>query len=241
MDNKNIIKKIKGLLAISKDQKNDEESQSAFVLAQKMMIRYNIEKHEVEDVNLDDDAGMIGEESVTIYKRLYWWERQLAGIISKNFKVKNFLTSKRIGKQQKRKIVFYGFGRDLELAKEMYILAYDVIVFHSGNFIEQYYETNVGVTRTRYFTESIKSSYIRGFVVGLSQRFEEQVSELRQVYEVLVLVPKAVEEAYEEYSSDWGKVLSLEAPPVEVEEAYHNGYKTATEIDFTKSSLSDTI
>lgn len=38
MENKNekIIKKIKGLLAIARDERNDEESQSAFVLAQRL-------------------------------------------------------------------------------------------------------------------------------------------------------------------------------------------------------------
>ncbi|EHV0154599.1 DUF2786 domain-containing protein, partial [Enterococcus faecalis] len=53
MDNKKIIKKIKGLLAISRDQKNDEESQSAFVLAQKLMIQYNIDKSEIEELSVD--------------------------------------------------------------------------------------------------------------------------------------------------------------------------------------------
>ncbi|MFZ3656319.1 DUF2786 domain-containing protein [Enterococcus faecalis] len=89
MDNKKIIKKIKGLLAISRDQKNDEESQSAFILAQKLMIQYNIDKNEVEELFVDFENDVIGEESVTIYKRLYWWERQLACIISENFLIIN--------------------------------------------------------------------------------------------------------------------------------------------------------
>lgn len=89
MDNKKIIKKIKGLLAISRDQKNDEESQSAFILAQKLMIQYNIDKNEVEELSVDFENDVIGEQSVTIYKRLYWWERQLACIISENFLIIN--------------------------------------------------------------------------------------------------------------------------------------------------------
>lgn len=88
-NNKKIIKKIKGLLAISRDQKNDEESQSAFILAQKLMIQYNIDKNEVEELSVDFENDVIGEESVTIYKRLYWWERQLACIISENFLIIN--------------------------------------------------------------------------------------------------------------------------------------------------------
>lgn len=86
--NKKIVKKIKGLLAIARDKKNDEESQSAFLLAQKLMIQYSVEKSEVEDYELSSEMDSIDEESVTIYKKLFWWERALAGIIAKNFKVK---------------------------------------------------------------------------------------------------------------------------------------------------------
>ncbi|HAP9204198.1 TPA: DUF2786 domain-containing protein, partial [Enterococcus faecium] len=44
-----IIKKIKGLLAIAKDENQDEESQSAFVLAQRLMLQYKIDKNDVFD------------------------------------------------------------------------------------------------------------------------------------------------------------------------------------------------
>lgn len=237
-DNKKIIKKVKGLLAIAKDEKNDEESQSAFILAQKLMIQYDIAKHEVEEFEISSGFDEIDQESVTIYKRLYWWERSLATIISKNFRVKNFLNSKTIGKQKKRKIVFYGFGRDLELAKEMYILAYDVILYHSKQFIETYYDTNFEI-RNRYMTESIKTSYIRGFLNGLSARFDEQIAVLRESYEVLVLIPEEVEKSYAEMSSDWGKPLTFEAPQVEITEAYLQGLTDGKEIDFTKSTISE--
>lgn len=235
-NNKKIIKKVKGLLAIAKDEKNDEESQSAFVLAQKLMIQYHIDKHEVEDFEDTSKLDEINEESVTIYKRLYWWERSLARIIAKNFRVKNFLNSKPVGKQMKRKIVFYGFGRDLELAKEMYILAYDVILYHSQKFIEDYYETSYE-PRSSYMTKSIKTSYTRGFLNGLSHRFDEQIAVLREVYEVLVLIPEEVEQAYSEMSSDWGKPLVFECPNVEVFEAYQQGLIDGKEIDFTKRTI----
>lgn len=231
MDNKKIIKKIKGLLAISRDQKNDEESQSAFILAQKLMIQYNIDKNEVEELSVDSENDVIGEESVTIYKRLYWWERQLACIISEDF-----LNNKYLGRQKKRRIVFYGFGRDLELAKEMYILAYEVILFHSKKFIDNYYLENPEISRSRYMTNSLKVSYINGFLEGLEQRFNEQVSALREVYEVLVLVPEEVESSYKDYSENFGKSI-FSKPNSNIHEAYWDGYVTGKEIDFTKSTI----
>ncbi|RKJ45999.1 DUF2786 domain-containing protein, partial [Butyricicoccus sp. 1XD8-22] len=46
--NDSIIKKIRGLLAIANDEKNDEESQTAFILAQKLMIKHNIVMGDIE-------------------------------------------------------------------------------------------------------------------------------------------------------------------------------------------------
>ncbi|HCM90600.1 MULTISPECIES: DUF2786 domain-containing protein [Vagococcus] len=231
-----IVKKVKGLLAISKDQKNDEESQSAFVLAQKLMIQYNINKIDVEDSEVSTE--IIGEDSVTIYKKLFWWERQLAIIIAENFRVKNFISSKRLSgsMHQKRKIVFYGMEKDLELAKEMYLLAYEIIVFHSKKFINDFYLEN-DLIRERYYTESLKSSYIRGFLIGLDNKFKEQVSELRKSYELVVLMPKEVEDAYKIKTESFGKPLETNIPPVEIIEAYKNGLKQGGSVDFTKSSI----
>lgn len=224
-----IVKKVKGLLAISRDQRNDEESQSAFLLAQKLMMEYQINKHDVEETEIDQDD--INEESVTIFKRMYWWERKLGSIIAKNFRLKMFYERK----HGKSRIKFYGFGKDLELGKEMFILAYEVLLFHSKEFINNYYESS-SQNRTRYFTESLKSSYISGFLLGLEKRFSEQIAELREQYEVLVLIPKEVEKSFKEYSADF-KPYSIEEPAVEVGEAYRRGYETGSEIDFTRSTI----
>ncbi|MGC3694382.1 DUF7168 domain-containing protein [Enterococcus faecalis] len=133
-------------------------------------------------------------------------------------------------------MVLYGFGRDLELAKEMYILAYEVILFHSKKFIDNYYLENPEISRSRYMTNSLKVSYINGFFEGLEQRFNEQVSALREVYEVLVLVPEEVESFCKDYSENFGK-STFSKPNSNIHEAYWDGYVTGKEIDFTKSTI----
>lgn len=232
---KNIVKKVKGLLAISKDKKNDEESQSAFILAQKLMIQYSINKYDVEDFELSKEP--IGEDNVTIYKKIFWWERYLSDIIAKNFKVKLYTSSKLFkgNRNRKTKIVFYGLKKDLELAKEMYLLAYEVLLFHSREYINTFYKESES-KRDRYITESIKSNYIRGFLEGLEGRFEEQVATLRKSYEVLVLIPKKVEDSFSEYSADFGKTI-FSQPKITIEQVYIDGKNQAKEIDFTKSSI----
>lgn len=232
--NENIIKKIQGLLAISRDDKNDEESQSAFLLAQKLMIKYNISKDDVETA--DDLAGFeIDGDFVTIHKRLFWWEKMLAGIIARNFRVKFYYNNKIIGKQKKRAIIFYGYTQDLELAKEMYLLAYEVVVFHSKNYVETLYN-NSHLKRTRQRTEEIKSNYIDGFLAGLDQRFSEQVAELTNEYGLMVIVPKEVEKAYEEFSKDFGTIKEKKRKVV-VDDSFYSGFKDGKKVDFTRSTV----
>lgn len=45
--NEKIIRKIQGLLKIAEDERNDEECQAAFLLAQKLMIQYQILQTEI--------------------------------------------------------------------------------------------------------------------------------------------------------------------------------------------------
>ena len=239
MDNEKIIRKVRGLLAIAQDERNDEESQSAFILAQKLMLQYGIQNSDIESQTIQQQTAAIQETKVTVYKRLFWWERHLAQIISKNFRVKYFLNSKMVGRQQKRQIVFYGLVSDLPLAKEIYLLAYEVLLFHSKTFVNQYYQQQEKSTRNRYVTESLKTSYIRGFLSGLDERFNEQVAALKEQYELLVLIPEVVEQAYEELSSHWGKPLALQAPNVNVLEAYQDGYLAGKKIDFIRQTLKE--
>ena len=66
-----IIRKIKGLLATAEDNANEDEAQAAFVLAQKMMMKYNIETSDIEEKN---DVNIV-EGQATAHKTLYWYER----------------------------------------------------------------------------------------------------------------------------------------------------------------------
>ncbi|EEJ0016240.1 DUF2786 domain-containing protein, partial [Listeria innocua] len=73
MDNEKIIRKVKRLLALAKENKSDEEGQSAFMLAQRLMLENDIDAAEIGDN--EDVSDFITENNVTIYKRLFWWEK----------------------------------------------------------------------------------------------------------------------------------------------------------------------
>ncbi|GIN71271.1 hypothetical protein J14TS2_17460 [Bacillus sp. J14TS2] len=240
MENRNdaIINKIKGLLAIASDQQNDEESQSAFIMAQKLMIKYDISSGEIEE---DKESDSVLEGKVTVYKTLYWWERKLARIISENFRVRFFYNNKVLKGESKTKraITFLGYEKDVQLAKEMYVLAYDVITFYSKVFIENHYKKSSDY-RSRRNTAKLKNSYMRGFLYGLDEKFASQLEEMQQEYGLMVLLPKEVKGTYDEMFKG-KKGLSFNIPPIEEIEAYQEGYQDGNRVDYTKSTLGEGV
>ncbi|MBK1962957.1 DUF2786 domain-containing protein [Listeria ivanovii] len=234
-NNEKIIKTVKRLLALANDNENDEEGQSAFLTAQKLMLKHKIKEQELNGYILNQEP--INQQSVTIYKKLFWWERTLAQIIGSNFRVKVFLNTSLVDgdKNKKTRIMFYGLESDLTLAREMYILAYEAVVSYSNDYIDEHYRKS-GEQRQRYYTESIKASYINGFLTGLDERFKEQISILRGEYEVLVLVPSEVEKAYKEMVKDFDVYINKK-PPVEIKSAYRAGKARGKRIDFTKKAV----
>lgn len=239
--NESIIKKIKGLLAIADDGKNDEESQSAFLLAQKLMIKHDIQQSDVE--TRDEKQEIIKGQAVA-YKKLFWWERQLAGIIANNFRVKFYYHNRVLNGEKRRKssIIFFGFENDVNLAKEMYVLAYDAISKYSERFVKNYYQKDAFVIRTKEKTKELKNSYMLGFLTGLSEKFELQVKEMEQEFGLMVITPKEVSTAYNELAKSFsGKTKPTKIPSIGEVEAYHRGRRDGEQIDYLKQTIDDDI
>ncbi|EPQ8988819.1 DUF2786 domain-containing protein [Listeria monocytogenes] len=237
MNNEKITRKVKRLLALARENKNDEEGQTAFIFAQRLMLENNIKESEISD----DETAMelIAENNVTIYKKLFWWERSLANVIADNFRVKLFYKVRGSGSTKKSAIIFFGLEKDLELAKEMYLLAYEAVVFHSKVYVNDIYK-QTNEKRERYFTEQLKTSYTRGFLDGMDAKFREQISILRNEFEVLILTPQKVEDEYKKYSKDF-ETYNLNIPEPENLQARADGYEKGNSIDFTKSTISESI
>lgn len=235
-----IIRKIKGLLALAEDNTNDDEAQSAFVLAQKLMIKYNIEQSEITN---EPDTSSITEGQATAYKTLFWYEKELAIIIADNFRVKSFLYNKRFSGdvKKRRSIFFYGLEQDVKVAKEIFVLANDALEFYTKRFIEEFYKVNWDIYRDKTHTTNLKNSYIRGFIDGLKKKLAEQRFSLQEEYGLVVLMPKIVEESYAEYSKTFGKGSNFKIPKIEEVIAYQQGYTDGETIDYTKTTVDDEV
>ena len=233
--NDKILRKVRRLLALSENNPNEEEAQSAFVMAQRLMIENDLSMSEIE-MNSGRERK-IDKGKVTIHKKLFWWERQLANIMSRNFRVKSYLNNRYMNSRNiKRAVYFMGFESDVKLAKEMYLLAYEAILHYSNIYVENYYEERIGLYRERRITMSVKNSYMRGFLEGLSNKFDEQIEQMKSEGNALmVLVPKEVEKKYEEEIT--GEAKPYRIPSIEEIHAYKQGFEDGNHIDYTKSTI----
>lgn len=138
MSNTDDIKeKVRNLLELAADAPDDAEGQTAFLLAQKLMV-----KHKIEEGDITAKASDIVEVEVVRKGILYWWDRKLSATIANNFACVSVSDSKAI--------YFYGYKEDAELARDVYHMA-----AHHMSQRGKYYELSgkaledVGITDTR--------------------------------------------------------------------------------------------
>lgn len=225
-----IIHKVKGLIALSNKNSNEEEAQSAFLMAQRLMLKHHLSMDEVADKEEQRD---VLRNDVTIPKNLFWYEKVLSGIIAKNFRVETYMHAVKVNGRYKRKIIFMGFDEDLKLAKGMYILAFEAIESYSKKYIQSWYE-EYQLPRSRKQTEFLKTSYIQGFLKGMKEKFKEQFEEMKEQYGLIVLTPKEVQDAM--------KKMSIKRTRISVSgrvdsNAYNQGSHDGSHIDYKRQTV----
>ena len=192
-----IVRKVEGLLAIARDNANDLECQSAFLQAQKLMMKYKIIDSELQDNHSQHDPydySDVKKIFVTPLKsRIYLWEITLLNVFSDNFPVKSF--TDKVGNKRGLRIV--GLKEDVDLVHDLYILAVDTVLYFSKQYVENSYQkTNYSRTHSR--TQKWRDSYTYGFIVGLNEQFKEQKKENPTAYELAISTPTVVNNYVEE-------------------------------------------
>lgn len=165
-DNKRIIEKIKSTLNLA-NAKDDHESHTAMLLAQSMMAKYGIVMDDV--IAQDGEAVHKSKEIMEMYatkpQKLQWWQKQLSLVVADNFRCYTFYRSIR----GMSRIVFVGLKEDTQIAREVLLYAQDSI-----NYLSVAYLNKRGVEGLTERTK-VRNDYITGFIVGLKEKFLEQV------------------------------------------------------------------
>ena len=165
--NQKIINKVKGLLDIAKDSNQDEETQTAFLLAQKLMVKYGIKKSSIQDQQRPVEYGVLER-----CRKFSLLKQRLANVIADNFKVL-FVRTGSFYPNKHFQYNFYGYSNDVELAKNIYFLAVKIIQYRTKKYLNNYY-LKTGVARNRKLTSFLKRNYIHGFILGLEKRLNDQ-------------------------------------------------------------------
>lgn len=193
------LEQVKKLLAISNDKAaTDNEAMQAALLAQKLMVKHGIEMVEAEKMNAAEiiDVPVVHKENAK-------FRVALSHILARAFRCKVF--------QRNKQLYFMGFTQDAKIAKSVYEFVY--------NFMLRRVKTlECSAWRKTGSTVGVRNSYAQGFLAGLETAVEAQSREL------MVITPKEVSDAFNDFTSGWGRTkVSLSASRFQAE--YYNAGK----------------
>ncbi|MGX7107078.1 DUF2786 domain-containing protein [Hutsoniella sourekii] len=229
--NEKILMKIRNLLSLAEDGGGDEESQTALLMAQKLMLKYKISQDQVSQ----DGSNEIVIRSLSVYKRIFWWEKILVRIIAENFRVMFYIQSNRLPHQKsvQRKLVLMGYQEDVDLAYEVFHLASESMKYYASHFIKAHQEDQA--------TDSqLRKSYYQGFMDGLDHKFDQQRKEMAQENEQYALMIKTPQEVVDKFNREINGSLAFESPRLSKEtDAYMDGYDRGNRLSLNKHYLSE--
>lgn len=220
MDNK-IIEKIQNLLELAYDAPNDEEGQTALLMAQRLMVKHNLSMNDLTNSKTQKD---IGETIGTWEYRLPWWQEKLAGILGENFRCKTI--RRRLPEDGITQIIFFGYQSDAEFCSKVYEGALLYLKYR----LKRLFPT---VSRARW--KDYKKSYLLGFLNGIDQRFQDQAQSSEE-FGLMVKIPAEVlEEQHRRMGSLNNRIINVK---VDVDyEAYIAGFENAKETSLLSEEL----
>lgn len=177
MEKENIIEKVKKLLSLADNNKNASEAEvsAALLKAQELMAKY--------DLSIADTTET--KEQCKVVECEHKWDMgfriPLATIIAKNFRCELMLTGK--------KIVFFGFSTDAQIAKSVFESAYTFVLREGNKHYNKAYAMGLK-------TKGVFNSYAAGFLAGMEQALDEQCVAL------MIVTPVEVTDAFHDFTKN---------------------------------------
>lgn len=205
MDNK-IISKVQNLLELAYDAPNDEEGQTALLMAQKLMVKHNLSMSDIKTSQKNDNIG----ETVGHWEyRIVWWKEKLAAILGENFRCKTI--RRRLVEKGITQMIFFGYDTDAELCTKVY----EGALLYLDYRLKRLFPT---VSKARW--KDYKKSYLLGFLDGLDQRFKNQTQSSEE-FALMVQVPAEVlEEQARQLGNLKNRTVKVQLQEMDVEAFY---------------------
>ena len=223
MNNK-VIFKIQNLLELAYDAPNDEEGQTALLMAQKLMIKHNLS---MSDIEVQQANQAIGETIGTEEYRLPRWQVKLAAILGENFRCQTLRRRDRA--KGVTQIIFFGYQSDAELCTKVY---------EGAILYLKYRLKRLFPTIPKAYWKDYKKSYLLGFLEGLDYRFKMQVQSSNE-FALAVQIPNEVLEEQKRRLGNLKTTISRLTVEHIDQEAYRMGHKHANETKLIPDELID--
>lgn len=198
-DREKIIERIKKLLEVTeKHGATEQEAVQAALMAQKLMA-----ENDINDYELGDEAEPIEDIHIKCARR---WQELLASVIAHNFRCKIFTQlsyENEYDRKRSTKVCFYGYRQDAKAAS----LVFEKLAKVGHKLGYAHAKTRLAELQREgkwYFEhKDLYNSFVVGFVDGAKSVLEKQSKEL------MIICPPKVNEAYEEFSKDFGKARKI--------------------------------
>lgn len=187
-----VILKIQKLLALSKSS-NDNEAQTAMMMAQRLLIKYKLSIKDIEQYK--NELIKVNENRTGIRFRGSNWKSNLSQVIADNFGCYLFYRTGRT-----HEICFYGKEEDVIICNIILDYAIKCINSNGDKLIKK-----LKKDRRRKYFNGIKNDYALGFIRGLDERFEAQLQSNKE-WALVLVKNQVVIDKYNEFSSDFGKI-----------------------------------
>ena len=181
MQMEKIIERIQNLMDLSNNNPNENEAIAAALKAQELMAKYHIEITDLCAGNTEDIVELTCD--LSLENGNCKWSRALASIISRNFCCKHYILRSAGRADGTVGIVFYGYKKDTEIAKEVF-----ESLFRIGNKLSRrcYYEEK----KAERSTKGVMNTFLMGFCDGIKEALDKQCVAL------MIVTPKEVEDSY---------------------------------------------
>ena len=157
-----LLDKITKLLALAGDKGNDNESQTAMLLAQKLMIDNSISIKEVGGFESEDERVPVTKTIWEEERINAVWKSHLHRLIAQNYRCEAYFHGGHAS--------FVGFKEDTEVASLVFLYCLNIIKRGSRRIRKKYRDDGKS-------TYGVQGDYVTGFLSGLRDRYAEQVKQ----------------------------------------------------------------
>lgn len=227
-DRQEIIKKIQKLYTLAENEAATEgEASNALLKAQKLLLKYNIDKAEIATGEILSE-GIIAVEASYTFPRIATWINSLGHAIADAFQCKYYLSktwagsyrSNTVGKHMRRSFFFYGREANATTAGATFdylceqlqalgtVATSAYITRHKEEHNLDAWKKSDRETAKGFYLDLVhpvvfRTSWLEGAVYSIAERLREQAQSFSSEETAIVLVMEhEVQEAWDEFSTD---------------------------------------